>query len=215
VFSRAEIRIGGRTSGSNGGSAAPPDRLGSAIAATSLTVGGWLEKRCRACSSAPACVAGSARVGGGGKRHAVTGVTRPQRQSSIVTPTPSSATAAVRRARFLGSVATPAVCTYRSDDANGALSRERNTPNENRAHLIEEQINRVDRQRSLAIGISCGVTTLWCLYRLISLLYIATTLSSVGWSPVSLVFPFVLWGVIGAVAVIAAVLFLTRYAKRS
>jgi hypothetical protein len=54
--------------------------------------------------------------------------------------------------------------------------------------LIEEQINRVDRQRSLAIGISCGVTPLWCAYRLISLLYIATTLSSVGWSPVSLVF---------------------------
>jgi hypothetical protein len=80
---------------------------------------------------------------------------------------------------------------------------------------IEEQIDRVDRTRSLAIGITCGITALWCVYRLIWLLYMATPLSSVGgWSPVSLVFPFVLWGVIGVVAVIAAIGFLTRYAKR-
>ncbi|MBV8966079.1 MAG: hypothetical protein JO191_07880 [Mycobacteriaceae bacterium] len=79
---------------------------------------------------------------------------------------------------------------------------------------IEEQINRVDRTPSLAIGIACGVTALWCLYRLFWLLYVAATLSGVGWSPVSLVFPFVLWGVIGVVAAIAATGFLTRYAKR-
>jgi hypothetical protein len=80
---------------------------------------------------------------------------------------------------------------------------------------IEEQINRVDRTRSLAIGIGCGLTALWSVYRLIWLLYTATTLSSVGWSPVSLVFPFVLWGVIGVVAAIAAIGFITRYAKRT
>ncbi|MBV9514702.1 MAG: hypothetical protein JO280_11775 [Mycobacteriaceae bacterium] len=79
---------------------------------------------------------------------------------------------------------------------------------------IEEQINRVDRTPSLAIGIACGVTALWCLYRLFWLLYVAATLSGVGWSPVSLVFPFVLWGVIGVAAAIAAAGFLTRYAKR-
>ena len=79
---------------------------------------------------------------------------------------------------------------------------------------IEEQINRVDRTPSRVIGIALGITALWCAYRLLWLLYLATTLSSVGWSPVSLVFPFILWGVIGVVAAIGAVGFLTRYAKR-
>ena len=79
---------------------------------------------------------------------------------------------------------------------------------------IEELTNRVDRNQALAIGIATGLTALWCAYRLIWLLYMATTFSSVGWSPVSLVFPFVLWGVIGVVAAIGAVGFLTRYAKR-
>jgi predicted peptidase len=79
---------------------------------------------------------------------------------------------------------------------------------------IQEQINHVDRTRSLVIGISAGVTALWCIYRLFWTFYLAATLSSVGWSPVSLVFPFVLWGVIGVVAVIPAIAFLTRYAKQ-
>jgi hypothetical protein len=79
---------------------------------------------------------------------------------------------------------------------------------------IQEQINRVDRTRSLIFGISTGITALWCLYRLIWLVYTATVLSGVGWSPVSLVFPFVLWGAIGVVAGIVAVAFLTRYAKQ-
>ena len=78
---------------------------------------------------------------------------------------------------------------------------------------MEEQINRVDRTTSLGIGIASGITALWCVYRLIWLLYAAVTFSSVGWSPISLVFPFVLWGMIGVVAAIAAVAFLTRYAK--
>jgi len=78
---------------------------------------------------------------------------------------------------------------------------------------MEEQINRVDRSTSLGIGIASGITALWCVYRLIWLLYAAVTFSSIGWSPVSLVFPLVLWGVIGGVAAITAVGFLTRYAK--
>lgn len=79
---------------------------------------------------------------------------------------------------------------------------------------IQEQVNRVDRTRSLIFGISAGITALWCVYRLFWLFYTATVLSSVGWSPVSLVFPFVLWGAIGVVAAIAAFAFLTRYAKQ-
>jgi hypothetical protein len=78
---------------------------------------------------------------------------------------------------------------------------------------IEEQINRVDRTTALGIGIASGLTALWCVYRLIWLFYTAVTFSSVVWSPVSLVFPFVLWGVVGVSAAIAAVGFLTRYAK--
>jgi hypothetical protein len=113
----------------------------------------------------------------------------------------------------LGSVANPAVCTYRDDDATEAAPHERHqmkiVPTR-----IEEQINRVDRTRSLIIGISSAVVALWCLYRLFWLLYVATALSSVGWSPVSLIFPFVLWGVIGAVAVVSATGFLMRYAKQ-
>jgi len=80
---------------------------------------------------------------------------------------------------------------------------------------IEEQINRVDRTRSLAIGITTGLTALWCAYRLIWVLYTAITFSSVGWSPISLVFPLVLWGLIGVVAAMAAIGFLTRYTKAS
>jgi hypothetical protein len=80
---------------------------------------------------------------------------------------------------------------------------------------IQEHINRVERTPSLVIGISAGLTALWSLYRVFWLIYTATVLSNVGWSPVSLVFPFVLWTVIGVVAAIAAVAFLTRYAKQT
>lgn len=79
---------------------------------------------------------------------------------------------------------------------------------------IEEQINRVDPSRSRVIGIVSAITAVWCAYRLFWLFYVATTISSVGWSPVSLVFPFVLWGVIGVVTAVVAVAFLT-HAKRT
>jgi hypothetical protein len=75
---------------------------------------------------------------------------------------------------------------------------------------IEEQINRVDRQRSLYIGISAGLLALWSVYWLIWVLYIGMTF---GWFFGAMVFQLVLWGVIGTVAAIAATGFL--YTKGS
>jgi len=80
---------------------------------------------------------------------------------------------------------------------------------------VQEQINRVDRTRSLVIAISSGLTAIWALYRVFWLIYTATVLSTVGWSPLSRVFPFVLWTVIGVVAAIASFAFYTRYAKQA
>jgi inner membrane protein involved in colicin E2 resistance len=73
---------------------------------------------------------------------------------------------------------------------------------------IEQQINRVDRTRSLAIGISCGFLALWSIYRVVWSLYLAMTYNFLFGS---MVFQIVLWGVIGAVATVAATGFLTRY----
>jgi hypothetical protein len=77
---------------------------------------------------------------------------------------------------------------------------------------IEEQINRVDRQRSLYFGISAGLLAAWSVFRLIWVLYIGMTF---GWFLGAMVFQLVLWGVIGTVAAVAATGFLTRYTKRS
>ena len=77
---------------------------------------------------------------------------------------------------------------------------------------IEEQINRVDRQRSLYIGIAAAVIAAWSVFRLLWVLYIGLTF---GWFLGSMVFSVVLWGVIGAVAGVAAVGFLTRYNRGS
>ncbi len=77
---------------------------------------------------------------------------------------------------------------------------------------IEEQINRVDRQRSLYIGISAGLVALWSVFRLFWVLYIGMTF---GWLLGAMVVQLVLWGVIGTAAAIAAVGFLTRYSKGS
>jgi inner membrane protein involved in colicin E2 resistance len=75
---------------------------------------------------------------------------------------------------------------------------------------IEEQIDRVDRNRSLIIGITTGLLAFWCLYRVLWSIYLSVTYDFLFGS---LVFSIVLWGVIGAVATIAATAFLTRYAK--
>jgi hypothetical protein len=113
---------------------------------------------------------------------------------------------------LLGSVATATVCTYRNDDANEAAPHERKSAMKIVPTSIEEQINRVDRQRSLYIGISAGLLAAWSAFRLIWLLYISMTF---GWLMGSVVFQFVLWGVIGAVAAVAAAGFLTRYNRGS
>ncbi|HTX97519.1 MAG TPA: hypothetical protein VME67_23415 [Mycobacterium sp.] len=75
---------------------------------------------------------------------------------------------------------------------------------------IEEQINRVDRQRSLYIGIGAAALAVWSVFRLIWALYIGMTF---GWFLGSMVFQLVLWGVIGAVLGVAAIGFLTRYTR--
>jgi inner membrane protein involved in colicin E2 resistance len=76
---------------------------------------------------------------------------------------------------------------------------------------IEEQIDRVDRSRSLIIGISTGLLALWCVYRVLWSVYLMATYDFMFGS---LLFSVVLWGVVGVVAAIAAVGFLTRYARR-
>jgi hypothetical protein len=77
---------------------------------------------------------------------------------------------------------------------------------------LEEQINRVDRQRSLYIGISAGLVAVWSVFRLIWALYIASTFGSFAGA---MVFQFVLWGAVGTAAAVAAVGFLTRYQRGS
>ncbi|KZS69859.1 hypothetical protein A4G29_01070 [Mycobacterium kansasii] len=73
---------------------------------------------------------------------------------------------------------------------------------------IAEKINRVDRQPSLAIGISLALLAAWSFYRVIWLLYLSMTF---GWFMGSVAFQFVLWTVTGAVAAVAAAGFLIRY----
>jgi len=75
---------------------------------------------------------------------------------------------------------------------------------------IEQQIDRVDRQKSLAIAISSGLVAFWSLYRVAWSLYLALTYNFVFGS---LIFPIVLWGVIGVVAAVSAIAFFTRYSK--
>jgi hypothetical protein len=75
---------------------------------------------------------------------------------------------------------------------------------------IEQQIERVDRQKSLAIAISSGLLAFWSLYRVAWSLYLALTFNFVFGS---LIFPIVLWGVIGVAAAVSAIAFFIRYSK--
>ena len=77
---------------------------------------------------------------------------------------------------------------------------------------IAVQIDRVDRQYSLYIGISTGLLAFWSIYRVIWSIYLAVTYDVIFGS---LVFPIVLWAVIGAVAAVASVGFFTRHLKGS
>jgi inner membrane protein involved in colicin E2 resistance len=76
---------------------------------------------------------------------------------------------------------------------------------------VEQQIERVDRTRSLIFGISSGLVMIWCLYRVLWSIYLTMTYDFLFGS---LVFSIVLWGVIGTVAAIAAFGFLTRYSRQ-
>lgn len=79
---------------------------------------------------------------------------------------------------------------------------------------LQAHISRVDRTYSLVIAISAGLTALWSLSRVLWLFYTAATFSSIGWSPVSLVVPLVLWLAIGLAAGYVGAVFLIRYNKQ-
>ena len=74
--------------------------------------------------------------------------------------------------------------------------------------LVEEYVNRVPRQYRTWTGIGWAILAASCAIRVLFLISSSIMLASVGWSPVSLIFGFVLWGVIGVVAVIGAIAFL-------
>lgn len=76
---------------------------------------------------------------------------------------------------------------------------------------IAEQINRVDRQRSLYLGLSTGALAAWSAFRLVWMLYLGVTF---GWFFAAMAMQIVLWGAIGTAAAIASVGFLTRYRNR-
>jgi hypothetical protein len=79
---------------------------------------------------------------------------------------------------------------------------------------VEQQIDRVDRTPSLVIGIICAVIAAWCLITVLQLISVLMMFESIGWFFGSLLPQFLLYGVVGGVAVIGATGFLTRYAKR-
>jgi hypothetical protein len=76
---------------------------------------------------------------------------------------------------------------------------------------IQEQINGVDRTRSLVYGILGGLTVLLSVYNLFWLLYAATVFSTLG---VTAVFSFVWWVAIGALGAWTAFAYLGRYFKQ-
>ena len=76
---------------------------------------------------------------------------------------------------------------------------------------IQEQVDRVDRNYALVIGIMSAVTLVWVVYRLFWLAYSAVAFSTFGLSAFSLVFSLVWTLAIGALAAVNAFLFLRRY----
>ena len=75
----------------------------------------------------------------------------------------------------------------------------------------QEQINRVDRTRSLVYGIFGAIAVLLSIYNLFWLLYAATVLSSFG---IIAVFSFVFWAAIGVLGAWTAFAYLSRYFKQ-
>ena len=77
---------------------------------------------------------------------------------------------------------------------------------------LEQHVNRVDRQRALIIGISTGLVAFWSVYRVLWSVYLSLTYDFVFGS---LVFPIVLWGVIGVAAGLTSAAFIARYLSDS
>ncbi|KAA0108318.1 hypothetical protein [Mycolicibacterium sp. P1-5] len=73
---------------------------------------------------------------------------------------------------------------------------------------IAAQIDRIDRQHSLYIGISTGLLAFWSIYRVLWSIYLAVTYNFIFGS---LVFPIVLWAVTGVAAAVVSLGFVTRY----
>jgi hypothetical protein len=74
--------------------------------------------------------------------------------------------------------------------------------------LVEEYVNRVPRQYRTWTGIGWAILAATCAIRLVFLISAEIMLAGVGLSPVSLIFGFVQWSVIGIVAAIGAIAFL-------
>lgn len=75
---------------------------------------------------------------------------------------------------------------------------------------IEQHINRVDRQRSLWIGVSLATVAVGSFLRLFWMLYVSMTF---GWFVGPMAFHIVLSLVVGTVAAVGAAGFLNRYFK--
>jgi ABC-type uncharacterized transport system fused permease/ATPase subunit len=76
---------------------------------------------------------------------------------------------------------------------------------------IQEQINGVDRTRSLVYGILGAVTVLVSIYQLFWLFYAATMFSAFG---ITAVFSFVWWIAMGLLGAFVAIAYLGRYFKQ-
>ena len=74
--------------------------------------------------------------------------------------------------------------------------------------VIEQHVNRFDRQQSLIIAISTGLLAFWSGYRVAWSLYLTMTYDFLFGS---LVFQIALWGVIGGAAAVASLAFYNRY----
>lgn len=77
---------------------------------------------------------------------------------------------------------------------------------------LEDQVNRVDRQRSLYIGIANALVAVWSVYRVIWGFYLAMTFD---WVAGAMIPQLVLWGVIAVITGVVAFAFLNRYFKES
>ncbi|MEZ0051491.1 hypothetical protein ABIA30_002499 [Mycobacterium sp. MAA66] len=76
--------------------------------------------------------------------------------------------------------------------------------------VLEQHINRFDRQQSRIIAISSGLLALWSAYRVAWALYLSVAYDFLFGT---LVIQVAIWGVIGAVAAISAFAFYTHSTK--